>query len=54
MSGDGSNKNIADIMSNYEAELLIEVLKVFPIEEYGSKEYLCELGGTGRTRRFSV
>lgn len=39
MTVDTSNKNIADIMSNYEAELLIEVLKVFPIEEYGSKEY---------------
>lgn len=33
------NKNIGDIMTNYEAELMIEVLKVFPIEEYGSKSY---------------
>ena len=33
----GDNKNIGDIMTNYEAELLIEVLRAFPIEEYGCK-----------------
>jgi hypothetical protein len=33
----GDNKNIADIMSNYEAELLIECLTVHQIEHYGSK-----------------
>jgi hypothetical protein len=38
MNVDPSNKNITDIMGNYEAEILIEVLKVFPIEEYGSRE----------------
>ena len=32
------NKNLADIMTNYEAEILIEMLKVIQIEKYGSKE----------------
>ena len=53
MTVDAGGKNIADIMSNYEAEVLIEVLQLFPIEEYGSKEYASNPGGTARTKRCS-
>lgn len=35
MSG---NKNVADILTNYEAEFMVEMLKVIGIEEYCSKE----------------
>ena len=54
MTVDAGGKNIADIMSNYEAEVLIEVLQLFPIEEYGSKEYASNPGGTARTKRCSA
>jgi len=50
----GENKNIGDIMTNYEAELLIEVLRAFPIEEYGCKEYIFNKDGTVRMKLFSV
>jgi hypothetical protein len=29
---------VADILTNYEAEFIIETLKVIQVEEYGSRE----------------